>query len=118
MTRICFTTKIDPARQAEYRRRHAAVWPEMLVALKAAGWNDYSLFLRPDGLLVGYLHSDDFPAAQQAMELTEVNARWQSEMGEFFVGDGDLRPDETFVVLDEVFNLEDQLAEAERRATS
>jgi L-rhamnose mutarotase len=27
--RICFTLQVDPARLEEYRRRHAAVWPEM-----------------------------------------------------------------------------------------
>ena len=117
MRRICFTTRIDPDRADEYRAAHAAVWPEMLQALKATGWHDYSLFLRPDGLLVGYLLTEDFPAAQEAMELTEVNARWQAAMGDFFVGDPDLRPDETFVVLEEVFHLEDQLlaAESDRR---
>ena len=110
MKRICFTTRIDPARADEYRAAHAAVWPDMLRALKTTGWHDYSLFLRPDGLLVGYLLSEDFAGSQQAMELTEVNARWQAAMGDFFVGDGDLRPDETFVVLEQVFHLEDQLA--------
>ncbi len=118
MTRICFTTRIDPTRQNEYRQRHAAVWPEMLRALKASGWHDYSLFLRPDGLLVGYLQTEDFPAAQQKMELTEINARWQAEMGDFFIADGDLRPDETFVVLDEVFHLEDQLDATQRGESS
>ena len=46
------------------------------------------------------------------MGRTEVNARWQAEMGEFFV-DLDGAPDEGFVHLEEVFNLEDQLALAE-----
>ncbi|RIJ76500.1 L-rhamnose mutarotase [Nakamurella silvestris] len=113
MTRICFTTRIDPARADEYKAAHAAVWPEMLAALKSTGWNDYSLFLRPDGLLVGYLICEDFPAAQRAMELQEVNARWQAAMGDFFLAGDDVRPDETFVVLEEVFHLEDQIAATE-----
>jgi len=106
--RVCFTLQVDPARLDEYRERHAAVWPEMLVALHDAGWHDYSLHLRGDGLLVGTLTTDDFPAAQAAMARTEVNARWQAEMGGFFVGlDGP--PDEAMRPLDEVFHLEDQL---------
>ena len=52
----------------------------MLAALRDTGWRIYSLFLRPDGLLVGYLECDDFAAAQHAMEQTDVNARWQAEM--------------------------------------
>lgn len=106
MRRVCFTLQVDPARLDEYRRRHRAVWPEMLAALRDAGWRDYSLFLREDGLLVGYLVTDDFDAARAAMEATEVNGRWQAEMAELFAGG---RPDRQMLVLDEVFNLDDQL---------
>jgi L-rhamnose mutarotase len=107
--RVCFTLQVRPDRLDEYRRRHEAVWPEMLRALRETGWRDYSLFLRDDGLLVGYLQADDFAAAVAAMDATEVNARWQAEMGEFFVGLADGRPDLGLQVLDEVFNLDDQL---------
>jgi len=47
----------------------------MLEALRASGWSNYSLFLREDGLLIGYVESDDFAAAQRAMEETEVAGR-------------------------------------------
>jgi L-rhamnose mutarotase len=56
----------------------------MLAALREAGWSNYSLFLSPDGLLVGYLETDDFEAAKRAMDETDVNARWQAEMAPFF----------------------------------
>ncbi|XTZ13681.1 L-rhamnose mutarotase [Micromonospora echinospora] len=108
MGRICFTLQVRTDRLAEYRHRHAAVWPEMLAALRAAGWQDYSLFLRDDGLLVGYFVTQDLDAAVAAMESTEVNARWQAEMAPFFVDLPDGRPDRGFLVLDEVFHLEDQ----------
>lgn len=110
--RYCFELQVKPDRTEEYKERHAAVWPDMLRALKASGWHSYSLFMRPDGLLIGYVESDDLAAAQAAMAATEVNARWQAEMGEFFV-DLDFAPDEGFVLLQEVFNLEDQLAALE-----
>ena len=103
MRRICFTLQVKPDRLDEYRRRHAHVWPDMLAALRDAGWHDYSLFLRDDGLLVGYLLTEDFAAAQAAMEATDVDRRWQAEMAQFFING------RHFVVLDEVFNLEHQL---------
>lgn len=107
MPRVCFTLQVDPARVAEYRERHAAVWPEMQQALRDSGWHDYSLFLRPDGLLVGIVTTEDFAAALASMNATEVNARWQAEMGQFFVGlDG--RPDQAMQPLDEVFRLEEE----------
>jgi L-rhamnose mutarotase len=109
--RICFTLRVRPDRLEEYRRRHTAVWPEMLAALRAAGWHDYSLFLRDDGLLVGYFLTEDLDASLAAMERTDVNARWQAEMAPFFADLPDGRPDRGFLVLDEVFNLDDQLGD-------
>ena len=108
MRRVCFTLQVEPERLAEYRRRHAQVWPEMLAALRDAGWRDYSLFLREDGLLVGYLLTDDFEAALAAMDATEVNGRWQAEMAGLFAGG---RADRHMHVLTEVFNLDDQLGD-------
>ncbi len=108
MTRFCFVSRVRPDRLDEYRARHREVWPEMLEALRDTGWRDYHLFLSPDGLLVGQLETDDYAAAQAAMAATEVNARWQAQMAELFAGDGS--PNEGFVLLDEIFSLEGQLA--------
>lgn len=107
MERVCFLLRVRAERLDEYKARHAAVWPDMLAALSAAGWKNYSLFLRPDGLLVGYLETDDFGAAQAAMELTEVNAKWQAEMAEFFVDEGEVADGlpSGFERLEEVFHL-------------
>ena len=103
--RIGFTLKLNPDRIAEYDESHRAVWPEMLAALRDTGWRNYSLFLRADGLLIGYVESDDLAAAQAAMAATAVNARWQAEMAPFFA-DLDGRPDEGFLLLEEVFHLD------------
>lgn len=113
MTRYCFTLHVRPDRLAEYRKRHAAVWPDMLHALRDAGWRNYSIFARADGLLIGYVEAEDLAAAQQAMAATEVNARWQAEMSRYFTGLDGRAADEAFALLEEVFNLEDQLARLE-----
>ncbi|MGS2586043.1 L-rhamnose mutarotase [Streptomyces hebeiensis] len=105
MARVCFLLKVRQDRVAEYRERHETVWPEMLRALSESGWHNYSLFLRDDGLLVGYLETEDFAAAQAAMAATEVNARWQAEMADFFEALDGARPDEAMKPLTEVFHL-------------
>jgi L-rhamnose mutarotase len=107
--RYCFLLRVRPEHMEEYRRRHAAVWPEMLQALAETGWRNYSLFLADDGLLVGYVEADDLQASLQAMAGTEVNARWQAEMAPFFMDLDGRGPDEGFVLLEEIFHLEDQL---------
>jgi L-rhamnose mutarotase len=93
--------QVRPDRLVEYRERHRAVWPEMLAELRDAGWANYSLFLREDGTLIGYLETEDFAAAQDAMARSEVNERWQREMAPFF---GE-RADEAMQPLEEVFHL-------------
>ena len=118
MPRYCFTLQVRPDRLDEYRERHAAVWPEMLAALQQAGWRDYTLHLRPDGLLVGVVHAEDLGAAQAAMDATEVNARWQAEMAPFFADLPSGRPDQGSTVLETVFDLEDQLARTQGGASS
>ncbi|QSB13386.1 L-rhamnose mutarotase [Natronosporangium hydrolyticum] len=115
MQRVCFRLRVKPERLAEYKRRHAAVWPEMLAALRDAGWHDYSLFLHDDGLLVGYFRTPDLTAALAAMEQTEVNQRWQAEMAPFFESLDGRRPDQGFEVLEEIFNLADQLTNEPER---
>jgi L-rhamnose mutarotase len=106
MPRVCFQLQVKPDRVAEYRERHAAVWPEMLDALRATGWRNYSLFMTDGGMLIGYLECADFEASRRAMEETDVNARWQAEMGEFFMDLEGRRPDEGLLLLDEVFHLD------------
>ncbi len=103
--RYCFRLQVRTDRLAEYTRRHSEVWPDMLQALRDAGWRNYSLFLGEDGLLIGYVEADDLAAAQRAMELTQVNARWQSEMAEFFSGIHGRPADRSMTLLAEVFHL-------------
>jgi L-rhamnose mutarotase len=81
MERVGFTMRLLPGQEAEYRRRHAAVWPEMLDALQAAGARHYSIFLHGIDLFA-YLEVDDFARFREQMAATEVNDRWQAEMAE------------------------------------
>ena len=108
MNRYCFSLQVRPDRLDEYVDRHRDVWPEMQAALRESGWHNYSLFLRDDGLLIGYVESDDLEAAQKAMAATEVNARWQAQMTEFFTGIDRRPPDESFLLLPEIFHLNEK----------
>lgn len=105
MQRICFVLQVKKERLAEYKERHRSVWPEMKNALRETGWHNYSLFLRPDGLLVGYLETDDFERARAGMASREVNKRWQHEMADFFVQPESLLPDQAMMSLEEVFHV-------------
>jgi L-rhamnose mutarotase len=106
LNRICFTLQVKKHRLAEYRARHETVWPEMRQALSAADWHNYSLFLRDDGLLVGYVETPNFDRALADMAATAVNKRWQEEMKDFFESDTGLAADEQMRPLPEVFHLD------------
>jgi len=108
MTRVCFELQVRPELLDEYVARHSPVWPEMLAEIAASGRRNYSLFLAQGGGLVGYYETDDDAAAQAYLAASPVAARWEAEMGRFFVGlEG--RPDQAATPLAEVFHLEDQL---------
>jgi L-rhamnose mutarotase len=106
MKRVGFQLKVKQELIEEYKKRHQAVWPEMQAALQRAGWHNYSLFMRPDGLLFGYVEVDEsFAQAQANMEREEVNLRWQSFMDGFIEIPPGLRADQAMFELEEVFHL-------------
>lgn len=75
-------------------------------ALRETGWSNYSLFLRDDGLLVGYLETEDFERARREMSKREVNDRWQQQMTPFFTNAPGVAPDRAIIPLEEVFHLD------------
>ena len=88
----------------EYKRRHEAVWPEMLEALSRTGWRNYSLFMREDGLLFGYFEADEsLEASLAGMENEDANRRWQEMMAPFFEVPPGALPDQSMIELEQVF---------------
>jgi L-rhamnose mutarotase len=111
MTRVGFVLQVRPDRLDDYRAAHAAVWTDMLDALSRNGWHNYSLFLRDDGTLFGYVEVDGtFEAALAGMAEEDVNARWQEAMAPFFASSSEganERPADTMMEqLTEVFHLD------------
>lgn len=105
MKRVGFLLKVRADKLDEYKLHHQNVWPEMLAALRETGWHNYSLFLRPDGLMFGYFETPHSLAQAQALMATkEVNTRWQEFMAPYF--EANARPDEMFQELEEVFHLD------------
>ena len=105
MKRVGFQFRVRQDRLDEYKEQHKQVWPEMLDALRETGWHNYTLFMRPDGLIFGYFETDaDLATAQAKMTEKDVNTRWQEFMSSYM--DANARPDETFVELEEYFHLD------------
>lgn len=107
MKRVGFILKVRQELIDEYKAHHREVWPEMLAALSEAGWHNYSLFMRPDGLLFGYFETpESLAAAQAAMADKDVNQRWQDKMSAYFELPPGAHPDQMMVEIEEVFHLD------------
>ena len=106
MERASFILKVRPDRIEEYKEHHKAVWPEMLESLRRHGWRNYSLFIRDDGLLFGYVEaSESFQMCLRGMAEEQANLRWQEAMAPLFETLKG-RPDQSMARLDEVFHLD------------
>jgi L-rhamnose mutarotase len=107
MKRIGFLMHVKPQRIEEYKAHHENVWPEMRAALSRQGWHNYSLFMRPDGMVFGYFETpDSFDAALAGMATEPINDKWQDFMAPFFQGVGGIHPDQMMERLEQVFFLE------------
>lgn len=81
MKRMGAVLGIRPEGIEEYRRLHAAVWPEVLAKIADCNIRNYSIFLRePENLLFAYFeyHGDDFAADSAKMAADPATQKWWS----------------------------------------
>lgn len=83
MARVAWTGRLRPDKIDEYVTAHAAVWPDMLAMISAAGVRNYSIYLFEDRVF-GYYECDDPAATQAFMRDAEVTARWNAAMAPLF----------------------------------
>ena len=90
--KYAFKMQLDPGMEAEYRRRHDAIWPELVALLKDAGIEDYSIHLDPEtNILFGVLwrradHGMDDLPDHPAMQ------RWWAHMADIMATNADHSP--------------------------
>jgi L-rhamnose mutarotase len=78
MERYCFTFQLKPGQENEYQRRHDAIWPDLVTALKDAGIANYTLFRR-GRTVIAYCECDpDAATAFDKVGATDVNRRWSA----------------------------------------
>jgi len=104
MQRVSFLLRLKKDAGPAYDESHRAVWPEMLDLLKRAGISEYSIFRR-DELLFLTMHVENFDATWAMIENDPVNLRWQKAMSVYFAPLDELRPNERFPMMEEVFYL-------------
>ena len=104
MKRVAFQMKVKKEQLKEYVKWHENVWPEMIEALKKSEWKNYSLFMRKDGMIFGYVEvPDSFTLALDRMSGEEINDKWQDLMAPYFEIPDGTHPDENMIELEEIF---------------
>src|SRR5215813_1738338 len=101
MSRIAFKMKLFKGYEAEYKKRHDEIWPELVTLLKQNGIEDYSIFLDEEtSTLFGILKVHDPPALDK-LPLDSVMKKWWSYMKDIMETNPDGSP--VSVPLKEVF---------------
>ena len=82
MQKYAFRMQLHQGMEDEYRRRHDAIWPELVALLQGAGISDYSIHLdRATGALFGVLSRTD-DHAMDALPGHPVMQRWWAHMAD------------------------------------
>ena len=102
--RNAFKMKLKPGSEAEYRRRHEAIWPELKQLLKNAGIEDYSIFLDAETHTLFAVQTTRGTTGSQDLGKTEIVKKWWAFMADIMETNPDNSP--VSVPLQEVFYLE------------
>jgi L-rhamnose mutarotase len=85
---VGFVLRIRPGTEAEYLRRHDAIWPEMRQALLDAGILHYEIWLHPPTRML-FAHQIRRAGQGPTPEGEAVMARWRVHMADVLEMDGD-----------------------------
>ena len=78
--RLCFLIELHEGAEEEYQRRHDEIWPEMVGAVSAAGYTNYTLFRR-GSTVIGYAECiPDIASVMQKMNAADVTPRWNESL--------------------------------------
>lgn len=103
MARVAFRMKLFPGQEAEYRKRHDEIWPELHDLLKTTGISNYSIFLDDEtGILFGVMDATD-PSALNQLPSNPVMQKWWAYMKDIMESNPDNSP--VSIPLREVFFL-------------
>lgn len=89
---LAFRMQLKPGCEAEYRRRHDEIWPELQQALSASGVHDYSIFLDPETLALFAVLRLRPDHRRDELPNLPVMRRWWDHMADLMEVHPDHRP--------------------------
>jgi L-rhamnose mutarotase len=104
MQRLAFKLKLNSGQEAEYKRRHDALWPELEQLLKETGIENYSIFLDENTLdLFGVLNIEN-PTKMDNLPNNPIMKKWWAYMADIMEVNEDNSPKS--VSLKNVFHMQ------------
>lgn len=104
MKRFAFKMFLKPGCEAEYQRRHAALWPELRKGLAEAGVRNYSIYHDPDTNILFAYQEIEGEQSSQDMGADEVTKKWWAYMADIMETNPDNSP--VTIPIHEVFHLD------------
>jgi L-rhamnose mutarotase len=103
MPKVAFQMQLFKGYEAEYKKRHDELWPELHALLKQTGISDYAIFLNSNtNVLFGVLTIDE-PAKLDDLPAHPVMQRWWDYMSDIMETNADKSP--ISIPLENVFYL-------------
>ena len=104
MTRNAFKMKLKPGFEAEYKKRHDEIWPELEALLSATGISDYSIFLDEETLILFAVQKVADGFDESLIPNHPIVKKWWAYMADIM----DTNPDHSPVAvpLKEVFHMD------------
>ena len=104
MTRTAFKMKLKPGFEAEYKKRHDEIWPELAVLIKESGVSDYSIFLDRETNNLFAVQKQSGGQSSQDLGTHPVIRKWWDYMSDIMEVNPDNSP--VTIPLTEVFYIE------------
>jgi len=92
MKRNAFAMQLKPGNEAEYKRRHDEIWPELKAELRKAGVSDYSIYLDPQTLRLFAIQRLADDETSDALPQSPIMHRWWDFMKDLMETNPDNSP--------------------------
>ena len=104
IVRNAFKMKLKPGFEAEYKKRHEEIWPELETLLSESGIQDYSIFLDEETLILFAVQKLNKDFDSSLLPNHPIVKKWWAYMGDIM----DTNPDNSPVEkpLKEVFHMD------------
>ncbi|WP_430511434.1 L-rhamnose mutarotase [Pannonibacter phragmitetus] len=104
MEKYAFKMKLNPGMEAEYRRRHDEIWPELSALLKEAGIRDYSIHLDQETNILFAVMWRESEKKVASLPASPVMQRWWAHMADIMETKPDNEP--VAIALETVFHMD------------